>query len=85
VQQAAVGYAFSATFPRVLLNANGCLRFPGREKIVLFNSSDSQFTVRSGDRIAQVVLAPVLRAQFDQSDELSRTGRGSDGFGSTGA
>ncbi|ASS56441.1 dUTP diphosphatase [Rhizobium leguminosarum] len=58
--------------------------FRGEIKIVLFNTSDKHFIVRSGDRIAQLVLAPVLRAQFNPTDELSSTGRGKDGFGSTG-
>jgi len=77
----------AAEYGITVLNSPGTIDsdFRGEIKIVLLNSSDSDFPVRSGDRVAQLVLAPVLRAQFDQSDELSSTGRGNGGFGSTGA
>ena len=42
------------------------------------------FIVNNGDRIAQMVLMPVLKASFEEVDELSDTVRGSGGFGSTG-
>lgn len=69
-----------------VLNAPGTIDsdYRGEVKVVLFNASAETFTVNSGDRIAQLVLAPVLRATFEQTSDLSETGRGSGGFGSTG-
>lgn len=52
--------------------------------IALVNLSDQPFTVAHGDRIAQAILAPVVRAAFALTDRLSDTARGSGGFGSTG-
>ncbi len=45
---------------------------------------DGAYLIRKGDRIAQGVIAPVYRAAFEEVDELSETGRGAGGFGSTG-
>lgn len=52
--------------------------------VALVNLSDSPFTVAHGDRIAQVIVAPVLQAAFVATDRLSETVRGTGGFGSTG-
>lgn len=52
--------------------------------IALINLSDAPVTVAHGDRVAQVVIAPVLRAVFAEVETLSETGRGEGGFGSTG-
>jgi dUTP pyrophosphatase len=52
--------------------------------IALVNLSDTPFTVAHGDRIAQVIVAPVLQAVFTETDRLSDTARGAGGFGSTG-
>lgn len=52
--------------------------------IALVNLSDMPFTVAHGDRIAQVIVAPVLQAAFAETDRLSDTARGAGGFGSTG-
>lgn len=59
--------------------------YRGEVKIILANLGDTPFAVRRGDRIAQLVPAPVLRAAFDEVDDLDSTGRGAGGFGSTGA
>lgn len=69
-----------------VLNSPGTVDsdYRGELKVILVNTSDAHFTVRSGDRIAQVIFAPVLRAQFEVASELSSSGRGGDGFGSTG-
>ncbi|KAB0682817.1 dUTP diphosphatase [Aureimonas leprariae] len=58
--------------------------FRGEVMAILVNLGTEPFTVRHGDRIAQVLLAPVLRASFAEVAELEDTGRGSGGFGSTG-
>lgn len=58
--------------------------YRGEIIIGLHNHSSEPFTVRPNDRIAQVVIAPVLDAVFAETDELSETVRGSGGFGSTG-
>lgn len=52
--------------------------------VILLNAGDAPFTVHHGDRIAQMVVAPVLRAAFHLADTLDDTARGSGGFGSTG-
>jgi dUTP pyrophosphatase len=52
--------------------------------VILINLGDQPFKVTHGMRIAQMVVAPVLQATFVAVDELSHTGRGAGGFGSTG-
>lgn len=52
--------------------------------VILANLSKSNFHVAKGDRIAQAVICPVIRADLAQVEELSSTERGNDGFGSTG-
>jgi dUTP pyrophosphatase len=58
--------------------------YRGEVKVILANLGDAPFEVRRGERIAQLVPAPVLRAAFREVDELGTTGRGAGGFGSTG-
>lgn len=52
--------------------------------VIVMNAGDSAFTIAHGDRIAQMVVAPVLQAQFSLVAQLDETPRGSGGFGSTG-
>ena len=52
--------------------------------VVLVNLGQEPFAIRRGDRVAQLVPAPVLRAQFSETDDLDETARGMGGFGSTG-
>lgn len=52
--------------------------------VILMNAGEAPFTVGHGDRIAQMVVAPVIRASFAMDDALEETARGSGGFGSTG-
>jgi dUTP pyrophosphatase len=68
------------------LNAPGTIDadYRGEVQVVLANFGTEPFAIRRGDRIAQLVLAPVARAQFDPVDELPPTVRGDGGFGSTG-
>ena len=58
--------------------------YRGEVKVILANLGDEPFEVRRGERIAQLVPAPVLRAHFTEVHELEETARGSGGFGSTG-
>src|SRR6185503_15698877 len=58
--------------------------YRGELKVILINHGDTAFEVRRGDRIAQLVLAPVVRASWLKVDELDETARGAGGFGSTG-
>lgn len=58
--------------------------YRGEVKVILINHGDEPFPIRRGERIAQLVPAPVLRAHFSEAVELAETGRGSGGFGSTG-
>lgn len=58
--------------------------YRGEIIVALYNHSDSSVTVASGDRIAQLVLTPYIKADFEEDDELDDTVRGDGGFGSTG-
>jgi dUTP pyrophosphatase len=68
------------------LNAPGTIDadFRGEVHVVLANFGTEPFVIRRGDRIAQMIVAPVARASFDLVDELPPTMRGEGGFGSTG-
>ena len=59
--------------------------YRGEIIVGLQNSGASDFTVRPGDRIAQLMIAPVVRANLRMVEELDETARGAGGFGSTGA
>ena len=69
-----------------VLNTPGTIDsdYRGEIKIILFNHGKEEFTVNNNDRIAQMVLIPVLKAEFKEVEELPKTIRGSGGFGSTG-
>lgn len=69
-----------------VLNAPGTVDadYRGEIGVPLINHGDVPFTVRRGERIAQMVIAPVVRAELIPSRSLSATDRGSGGFGSTG-
>ena len=58
--------------------------YRGELKVILINHGAEPFEVRRGDRIAQLVLAPVTLAEWDEVAELGDTERGAGGFGSTG-
>ena len=58
--------------------------YRGELKVILFNHSSKEFIVNNRDRIAQMILMPVLKIDFEEVDELPKTIRGSGGFGSTG-
>lgn len=69
-----------------LLNAPGTIDadYRGEIHVILLNTSDADYTVNDGDRIAQMIIAPVVQAQFALAENLDRTDRGEGGFGSTG-
>ncbi len=58
--------------------------YRGELKVILINLGSEDFTIARGDRIAQLVLAPVTLAAWDEVAELDDTARGAGGFGSTG-
>ncbi|SFO84515.1 dUTP diphosphatase [Qipengyuania nanhaisediminis] len=58
--------------------------YRGELKVLLINHGDESFSIERGDRIAQLVLAPVTQAAWQEVDELDETTRGEGGFGSTG-
>ncbi len=58
--------------------------YRGEVKILLINLSSESVTIQHGDRIAQMVIAPVVTAQFEKVAVLQETKRGAGGFGSTG-
>ena len=59
--------------------------YRGEVKVILINHGADTVTVRRGDRIAQLVVAPVIQAVWAEVDNLDETARGAGGFGSTGA
>ena len=69
-----------------VLNTPGTIDsdYRGELKIILFNHGNDEFIVNNNDRVAQMVLMPVLKIDFEEVDELPKTLRGSGGFGSTG-
>ncbi|MBR1868229.1 MAG: dUTP diphosphatase [Clostridia bacterium] len=58
--------------------------YRGEIKVSLYNQSDAVQTVEPGERIAQLVVAPFLKAEYVETDMLENTDRGEGGFGSTG-
>jgi len=69
-----------------VLNSPGTIDsgYRGEIRVILVNLGKEPFRIRRGDRIAQLVLSPVARAEFEEAAELSGSQRGSGGFGSTG-
>jgi dUTP pyrophosphatase len=69
-----------------VLNSPGTIDadYRGELGILIINLGQEPFTVRDGDRIAQLVIAPVCRARMVEAASLSETERGEGGFGSTG-
>lgn len=69
-----------------VLNAPGTIDsdYRGEVRVPLINLGDEAFTVERGMRIAQLVIAPVVQAGFDEVSDLDETERGAGGFGSTG-
>ncbi|MEL6323631.1 MAG: dUTP diphosphatase [Pseudomonadota bacterium] len=68
------------------VNAPGTIDadYRGEMKVILINHGDTPFTINRGERIGQLVFAPVFQAVFEEVDSLDETDRGAGGFGSTG-
>lgn len=69
-----------------VLNSPGTIDadYRGEIKVILINHGDAPFTIQRGDRIAQMVVAPVSGIDFELRENLDETQRGAGGFGSTG-
>jgi dUTP pyrophosphatase len=69
-----------------LVNTPGTIDadYRGEVKIIMINLGDQPFSVQYGDRIAQLVIAPIIQVQLQEVDELTDSARGHGGFGSTG-
>ena len=69
-----------------VLNTPGTIDsdYRGEIKIIIYNHGNTDFVINNGDRIAQMILSPVLRIEFEETNDLPETIRGEGGFGSTG-
>ena len=69
-----------------VLNTPGTIDsdYRGEIKVILYNHGSKDFIVNNGDRIAQMVLVPIIKANFEEVEDLPETIRGEGGFGSTG-
>ena len=69
-----------------VLNTPGTIDsdYRGEIKVIIFNHGNHDFTINNGDRIAQMILTPVVKMQLEETHDLPKTIRGTGGFGSTG-
>ena len=69
-----------------VLNTPGTIDsdYRGELKIILFNHSKENFTINNNDRVAQMILTPIIKMELEESDKLPDSIRGEGGFGSTG-
>ena len=69
-----------------VLNTPGTIDsdYRGEIKVIIYNHGDKDFSVNNGDRIAQMILTPVIKIELEESNDLPETVRGEGGFGSTG-
>ena len=69
-----------------VLNTPGTIDsdYRGEIKIILFNHGNNEFIINNGDRIAQMILLPINKIDFEEVTNLPDTNRGKGGFGSTG-
>ena len=69
-----------------VLNTPGTIDsdYRGELKIIIYNHGNEDFVIKNGDRIAQIVLVPVVKMEFEETNDLPETIRGEGGFGSTG-
>ena len=69
-----------------ILNTPGTIDsdYRGEIKVIICNHGDADFVVNNGDRIAQMILTPVIKMKLEETDKLPETVRGESGFGSTG-
>lgn len=76
----------AAKYGITVLNTPGTIDsdYRGEIRIILINLGENNFAVNNGDRIAQMVIAPVIQGNFVKKLDLKKSSRGSGGFGSTG-
>ena len=69
-----------------VLNTPGTIDsdYRGELKVILFNHGNEDFLINNKDRIAQMILTPVIKMDLEETDDLPKTVRGESGFGSTG-
>ena len=69
-----------------VLNTPGTIDsdYRGEIKVIIFNHGNDNFVIKNGDRIAQIVLSPIIKMELEETNELPKTIRGEGGFGSTG-
>ena len=69
-----------------VLNTPGTIDsdYRGEIKVIIYNHSNIDFVINNGDRIAQMILTPIVKMELEETNELPQTLRGNDGFGSTG-
>ena len=69
-----------------VLNTPGTIDsdYRGEIKIILFNHGDNDFVINNGDRVAQMILTPIVKMDLEEVNDLPETVRGKGGFGSTG-
>jgi len=69
-----------------VLNTPGTIDsdYRGEIKIILFNHGKEEFIINNNDRVAQMILTPIIKAELEEVEDLPKTLRGSGGFGSTG-
>ena len=69
-----------------VLNTPGTIDsdYRGEIKVIIFNHGNNDFIVNNGDRIAQMILAPIMKMELEEAKNLPQTIRGKGGFGSTG-
>ena len=69
-----------------VLNTPGTIDsdYRGEIKVILYNHGDSDFLINNKDRIAQIILTPIIKMNLEETDNLPETIRGEGGFGSTG-
>ncbi|MBD1141442.1 dUTP diphosphatase [Pelagibacterales bacterium SAG-MED39] len=69
-----------------VLNTPGTIDsdYRGEIKVIIYNHGDKDFSVNNGDRIAQMILTPVIKIELEETNDLPETVRGEGGFGSTG-
>ena len=69
-----------------ILNTPGTIDsdYRGEIKVIIYNHSGDDFIIKNGDRIAQMMLTPIIKIELEETNDLPETIRGKGGFGSTG-
>ena len=69
-----------------VLNTPGTIDsdYRGEIKVIIYNHGNENFSINNGDRIAQMILSPVVKMELEEKNDLPKSTRGKNGFGSTG-